>query len=56
MKNKKKKKKAGRGKKEKIIFFQLFDSKHSCDPDDLVRLDVARCAADPRSACSRLGS
>ena len=43
-------------KEEKIIFFQLFDLKHSCDPDDLVRVDVAWCATDPRSACSRLGS
>lgn len=51
MKNKKRKK-----KKEKINFFQLFDLKHSCDPDDLVRVDVAWCATDPRSACSRLGS
>lgn len=51
MKNKKRKK-----KKEKINFFQLFDLKLSCDPDDLVRVDVAWCAMDPRSVCSRLGS
>lgn len=43
-------------RKEKINFFQLFDLKLSCDPDDLVRVDVAWCATDPRSACSSLGS
>lgn len=44
-------------KKVKIIFFfQLFDLKRSCDPDDLVRADAAWCATDPRSVCSRLGS
>lgn len=45
-----------RGKKKKrkkniINFFQLLDLKHSCDPDDLVRVDVAWCATDPGSPC-----
>lgn len=41
----------GKRKKNIINFFQLLDLKHSCDPDDLVRVDVAWCATDPRSPC-----
>lgn len=46
-----KKKRGGKRKKNIINFFQLLDLKHSCDPDDLVRVDAAWCATDPRSPC-----
>lgn len=48
-----KNKKGGKKKRKKNIinFFQLLDLKHSCDPDDLVRVDVAWCATDPGSPC-----